>query len=270
MKYRRIKYPDGGVYAVVDDFSNPVIVERINSYEDLFFIKSIKNACDFNQIMNVELIIPCMFQQQHDKRFHDNESFELKLVGDFINSCNFSKVHVFHPHSDVTHMAIDNCRIIDNSIFLQMVLDDIAISRLNINDYTHPILLSTDAGSYKWLNKVADVIDFKGELYGASKSRDIITHKLTQVIDRQDFEGRTILIVDDLCVFGGTFIGLSNLLKERNCGDLYLAISHITVVNPNMELENCFKKIYCTNSKYDHYNLNNIKVFDIQKDLNLY
>lgn len=258
MQYERIKYPDGGVYAKVTDFSNPVIVERINSYEDLFFVKSIKEACDFNGIQNVELFIPCMFQQQHDRRFNENESFELKLVCDFINSCNFSKVHVFHPHSDATQMGLNNMRVITNANFITQVLKDIHKSTGNT-----PILLSTDGGSYKWINKLADVIQFSGEVYGASKSRDAVTHKLVQMIDRQDFGGKDVLVVDDLSVYGGTFLGLAELLKTRNIGNLYLAVSHITVPHPNPDLEEAYERIYCTNSKYDSYNLANLKVYDV-------
>lgn len=255
MKYNRIKYPDGGIYANVTDFSDPIIVERINTYEDLFFIKSIKEACDFNHVENVELVVPCMFQQQHDRRFHENESFELKIVAEFINSCNFKKVHIFHPHSDVTQALINNLRVIDNSKYITQVLEDIG---------TTPILLSTDAGSYKWINKLADVIEFKGEVYGANKSRDLVTHKLTQMIDRQDFDGRDILILDDLCVFGGTFVGLGKLLKERNVGKLYLAVSHMTVKKPNPELSEIYERVYCTNSKFDTYELANINVIDFE------
>jgi len=255
MVYERIKYPDGGIYAKVTDFSNPIITEKINSYEDLFFIKSLKEACDYNGIEHVELFIPCMFQQQHDRRFHDNESFELKLVTDFINSCNFSRVYIFHPHSDATQMGIRNVKVIDNSKFITKVLEDIG---------TTPVLLSTDGGSFKWINKLADVIDFQGEVYGANKSRDVVTHKLTQMIDRQDFEGRDVLVADDLCVFGGTFIGLAKLLKERNIGRLFLAVSHITVQNPNKELEKYYDRIYCTNSKYDKYDLENLTIFNYQ------
>ena len=251
MTYNKIKYPDGTVYANISDFTNPVIIEKINTYEDLFFIKSLKDVCDNNGVKEVRLIIPCMFQQQHDRRFNENESFELKLVADFINSCNFTKVHIFHPHSDVTPALINNVIVINNYNFITQVLEDIGNT---------PILLSTDAGSYKWINKLADVIVFKGEVYGANKSRDLITHKLTQVVDRKDFEGRDILIVDDLCVFGGTFVGLAKLLKERNVGKLYLAVSHMTVKTPNKELENFYDKIYCTNSKYDEYELDNLKV----------
>lgn len=253
MKYKRIRYPDGGIYAEITSFISPIITERINSYEDLFFIKSLKEICDYNGYDNVTLNIPCLFQQQHDRRFTDKQSFELKIVADFINSCKFKRVNVYHPHSDVSQIAIKKFKGIDNRKFVKKVLEDIN---------TTPILLSTDAGSYKWINKLADVLEFPGEVYGASKSRDLITHKLTQLIDRQDFEGRDILVLDDLCVFGGTFVGLAKLLRERNVGKLYLGVSHMTVQNPNKELETLYDKIYCVNTKYDSYDLSNLTVFD--------
>ena len=254
MRYTRKKYPDGGIYAEVHDFSNPRIVERINSYEDLFFIKSIKDVCDYNNVADVELFIPCMFQQQHDRRFNDNESFELKLVADFINSCNFNKVTIFHPHSDSTGMGVRNAKLIDNSAFISKVLEDLG---------QEPVILSTDAGSFKWINKLADKIKFGGEVYSASKSRDLVTHKLTQVIENEDFEGKDILVIDDLCVFGGTFVGLAKLLKERNAGKLYLAVSHMTVQNPNPDLEQHYDRIFTTNSKFGYYELNNLTTYDL-------
>ena len=251
MIYTRNRYPDGTVYAEITDFREPVITERINTYEDLFFIKSLKDICDFNQIQNVVLKIPCMFQQQHDRRFETNQSFELKLVCDFINSCNFTRVYVFHPHSDSTLMGLNNSSVIDNSVFIVNVLKDISST---------PIFLSTDAGSFKWINKLADILHYEGSVYAASKSRDLVTHKLTQTIDKEDFEGADILVLDDLCVYGGTFVGLAKLLKTKNVGKLYLAVSHITVPNPNKELETLYERIYCTNSKYDNYDLSNLTV----------
>lgn len=244
MKYTRHKYPDGGVYAEIEDFSNPIIVERINNYEDLFFIKSLKDICDFNNIQ-VELFIPCLFQQQHDRRFKDNQSFEGKLVAEFINSCNFSKVTVFHPHSDVIVGQINKCHILDNSEYITWVLNQIPT--------VNTILMSSDAGGFKPLIKLAEIIEWQGDTYSASKSRDPKSHKLTQLVDRNDFEGKDILIIDDLCVGGGTFIGLAKMLKERNCGKVYLAVSHITVpeINPSLMLE--FDMVFTTNSKYKGY-----------------
>lgn len=257
MKYRKQTYPDGGIYVDIIDFENPSINERINSYEDLFLIKSIKDVCDYNNIQNVELNIPCLFQQQHDRRFKDNQSFEGKLVADFINSCNFSRVNVFHPHSDVIIGQINKCHVIDNSQFINWVMKKIPNDNL--------ILMSADAGGFKPLIKLSEIIEWNGEIYAASKSRDPKTHKLTQLIDRSDFGGKDILIIDDLIVGGATFIGLSKMLKERNCGKLYLAVSHITVPSLNIELLESFETIFTTNSKYDEYYTNN-HPFGISKD----
>jgi len=253
MIYERIKYPDGTIYAKINNFENPIIIEKINTYEDLFFIKSLKDVCDYNNIKNVILKIPCMFHQQHDRRFNTNESFDLKLICEFINSCNFNEVHVYHPHSDVTQMGLNNCHIIDNTEFIKNVLKDIK---------TTPILFSTDAGSFKWINKLANNLKYEGEIYAASKSRNILDKSIVQSIDKMDFEKKDILILDDLCVYGGTFMGLAKILKKRNIGNLYLAVSHITVSNPNLELESLYDKIYCTNSKYNNYNLSNLVIIN--------
>lgn len=125
-------------------------------------------------------------------------------------------------------------------------------------------VLFPDSGAYKWGIKLLDKLGLDVEVYTASKSRKFENGKsiLTQMIDKQDFDGKDVLIIDDCLVFGGTFIGLAKLLKERNVGNLYLAVSHITVKNPNKELEGAFKKIYATNSKYDEYDLSNLTLFN--------
>jgi ribose-phosphate pyrophosphokinase len=89
-----VTYPDGGKF-IVNDSNEEKLTYRINSYEDLFLLKSIKDA---NPNLK-EITIPCMFQQQHDERFNENESFELKLVCDFINSIGFERLMFFiHIH----------------------------------------------------------------------------------------------------------------------------------------------------------------------------
>lgn len=113
------------------------------------------------------------------------------------------------------------------------------------------IILSPDAGMYKNLMKMCDKIDWVGETYSASKSREYKEgkSKLTQIVDKNDFEGKDILIVDDICVKGGTFVGLAKLLRERNVGKLYLAVSHLTLPEVSKELVDSFDMIFTTNSK---------------------
>lgn len=263
MKYVINNYPDGTKYAKITEFSDELTF-RINSYEDLWVLRQIKDVCDHNK-QEVNLYIPCLIDAQADRRFNPDESSGLKLVCEFINSMKFKSVKVFHPHNpEVVEALLDNVTIIDNSEFIYKTIDKIHSlyyknAKINTpttiyassNILSNQILFSTDAGGFKPLMKLADKIGWTGEVYGASKSRKYEDgkSKLIQEIDRQNFNGKDILIVDDICVYGGTFIGLANMLKERNCGKLYLAVSHITIDMPNPILFNLYDKVFTTDSK---------------------
>lgn len=272
MKYEVKTYPDGTQYVKVTEFSDELKF-RINSYTDLWTLRQIKDVCDHNK-QEVNLHIACLLDAQADRRFNTDESSGLKLVCEFINSMKFKSVSVFHPHNpEVVEALINNLKIIDNSEFISKTIKKIHslyYEHAKINSPTtiyassniisNLILFSTDAGGFKPLMKLADKLQWDGEVYAASKSRKYIDgkSKLVQEIDRQDFNGKDILIIDDICVFGGTFIGLANMLKERNCGKLYLAISHLSVEMPSPFLFTLYDKVFTTNSK-------NITYFD--KDL---
>jgi ribose-phosphate pyrophosphokinase len=138
--------------------------------------------------------------------------------------------------------------------------------------------MSTDAGGFKPLMKLTDKLQWNGETFSASKSRKYEDgkSKLVQQIDKDDFQGKDILIIDDMSLYGGTFKGLSKMLKEKNCGKLYLAVSHITIQDLGIDpVTDYFDKVFTTNSKFDEYdwgaafgngtpnNLNIIKMFNL-------
>ena len=124
-------------------------------------------------------------------------------------------------------------------------------------------VLFPDSGAFKWGFRLLDKLGVDVNICTASKDRAFENGQtiLTQIIEKQDFEGKNVLVIDDLMVGGGTFVGLAKMLRERNVGKLYLAVSHITVQNPNKELEKLYDRIFCTNSKYDSYDLANLTVF---------
>jgi ribose-phosphate pyrophosphokinase len=259
MKYVVNSYPDGTHYVKVNEFSDKLTFE-INSYQDLWILRQIKDVCDYNR-QEVNLHIPCLLDAQADRRFNPDESSGLKLVCDFINSMKFKSVSVFHPHNpEVVEALLDNVKIIDNSDFIMEVIRYYNLHTTSTLDEL--ILMSTDAGGFKPLMKIADKIGWQGEVYGASKSRKYVDGKsvLIQEIDRQDFNGKDILIIDDICVYGGTFVGLAKMLRARNCGKLYLAVSHVTIENPNKELFVLFDKVFSTDSKEYTYLIKEIKI----------
>ena len=267
------KYPDGTSYINGTELGEQVF--RVNSYEDLWHLNQFVDAFRSQYHgLRPNIIIPNLLDAQADRRFNKGESSGLRLVLQFLNrlEANFK---IFHPHNgEVVEAVMNHVEILDNTEFIQEVFKDIRTETFSQDT----ILFSSDAGGFKPLMKLADKLSWRGEVYGASKSRKYEEgkSKLVQVIDKQDFGGKDILIIDDMCLYGGTFIGLAKMLKERNCGKLYLAVSHLTVPKPNPELFDLFDTVFTTNSKglsylvpgkgfYRNYGEfpKNLKVFDL-------
>ena len=115
------------------------------------------------------------------------------------------------------------------------------------------LLISPDGGALKKIYKVSEYLGGV-EVVECSKSRDVKTGKLSGFkVYSDDLEGKDCLIVDDICDGGGTFIGLAEELKNKNAGNLYLAVSH-GIFNKGFESLSVFKKIFTTNSFKDIVN----------------
>lgn len=253
-KFKRIKYPDGQISAEWENsganfnsITNSVIYERINSYEDLFFVRA---CAEVLQKWNVKgrLRIPCMFGQRSDRRFSNFQSFDLKLITDIINECNFEEVEIFDPHSDVT-LALINKSVKRSSLeFVQQTVSDIQVRQLLNDGYTTDLLLvSPDAGAYKKVFEYGERLNLP--TVGAMKHRD--KYGKISLVFTHDVEEKDCLIVDDLCDGGYTFELLSKALKEHKARNVYLYVSHGLFSKGFKELSKTINHIYCTNSVSD-------------------
>lgn len=110
MKIEKVTYPDGSFYPKIISVDAPMLMFRINSYSDLYFLRQIKDALDNMRIGNeVRLTIPCLLDAQADQRFEPNQSFNLKMICEDINKMNWKSVRVFHPHNpEVVNSLIDH------------------------------------------------------------------------------------------------------------------------------------------------------------------
>ena len=259
--FERIRYPDGQIGAKYigptqltlgrDPTSERfTIQERINSYEDLFYIRSIAEVLDHVGVStnNYKLFIPCLFGQRSDRRFSDNQSFDLKLIANMINVCGFGNVEILDPHSDVSLALINNSRKRSSFEYVKQAIDHYHL----VNAATHngsedPILVSPDAGAYKKVFEYGEKL--KLEVVAAVK------HRSTDgVIDLKfigDVKGKACFIIDDLCDGGYTFLVLTDALKAQGAKEVYLYISHGLFSKGFHELHKQIDHIYCTNSVYD-------------------
>jgi len=241
----KIVYPDGQINVRIDlNNQSPRLKLRINSYEDLFYLKSITEVTKSNCYPIVELFIPCLFGQRSDRRFQQTESFGLKIIADFINSCEIPTVKIFDPHSDVSLALINNSERISSEEF---VLEAIKEIRYLDSVYEGLVLVSPDAGAYKKVFSFAE--KFNKPLVAANKFRDLEGNVTLNILG--DVKGKLCLIVDDLADGGYTFHVLAKQLKEQGAKKVFLYVSHAYFNKGFETLKENIDHIFCTNSVKD-------------------
>lgn len=250
MSYKITRYPDGQINLKIEPDGIGCYTIRVSSYEDLFILKSFSDAYYQYYGCYPSVNIPCLFGQLSDRRFAVDESFDLKNICEFINSCNFLSVGVFDPHSDVAGALINNFHKMEPNTYIYNSITDI----ISNEDKSQVTLVSPDAGAYKKVFKLAE--EWNHELVAANKFRDREGEITLNILG--DVKGKNCLIVDDLCENGGTFIGLSNKLKELGASKVFLYVSHFKGGKDyNLTIDKLKQSIngfYTTNSVRDYIN----------------
>lgn len=208
--------------------------ESDNDLIDLMMIK--KYIDDHNGTANLTILY--MPYSRMDRRI-GNSVFTLKYVADFINSLYFDSVTIYDPHSDVTPAIINKCNIYT----IMPELMNGLINEIGIPDY----IFYPDAGAQK---------RFKMEIPGlvGFKDRDEETGRITKYNVSGDLTSESsIVIVDDLCCYGGTFDLASQQLKDLGAGDIYLVVAHCekAILEGNIFKSENIKKVFTTNSIID-------------------
>ena len=166
--------------------------------------------------------------------------FSLKYFCKLINDLNFDTVYVLDPHSNVTTALLDRCSEIDIRQYIYNILN-----KVNIDYIFYP-----DLGSMKRYGELPN-FTFRPYFCG-SKKRDLQTGKIVnyELIDCPDIQEKDILIIDDLCAYGGTFQLASEKLKEKGANNIYLYVSHCedSIYNGKLIKSGLISKIFTTDS----------------------
>lgn len=115
-------------------------------------------------------------------------------------------------------------------------------------DFVRPdIIIAPDKGAVGRAQEVATALAVK-EIIFATKKRDpnngrIIATELPDI----NLQNYKVLIVDDICDGGGTFIPLAELLKEKGASEVSLLVSHGIFSRELESLGPAIDNIYCAN-----------------------
>lgn len=166
--------------------------------------------------------------------------FGAKVYADLINAAGLDKVVCFDPHSHVMPELINNLEIVNSD----HVLKTAVLGRSGYpGDYVG--VICPDEGAHERTERVAKTLNLP--VFYAKKHRDFQTGKLTGFECEPVPETGRLLVVDDICDGGGTFMGLAdaiNVDRER----LTLWVSHGVFSGRANQLTEKYGQIYTTDS----------------------
>jgi ribose-phosphate pyrophosphokinase len=262
IKYKKISYPDGQQSITLDEESIDVenikeitIKTRLNNFLDLeIIICSVKALRISGIFVPIHLYTPYFLGSRSDRAFEIYSPNYLRdIICPIINSLKFDSVTILDPHSDVLEACLNNFRKVTNEEVVKFALSDIYDHDSNEGN-NRMILISPDAGASKKIYKIAEQIEYKGDIITCSKERD--KHgKLTMVnvpYEDEHCRNKDFIIIDDICDGGATFINIAKELKHyAPSNKIYLIVTHGIFSKGFEELSNYFDGIYCTNSYKD-------------------
>lgn len=177
---------------------------------DLFFVSAHLKSKGFI----IKLSLGYAPFSRMDRTKHGNEVFTLKHFADLINKMGFAEVYILDPHSDVTPALFNNVRV---SYPISEV--EYLVKKLKIDFVCYP-----DSGALK---KYSSIYEYPF-IYGV-KNRDWKTGKITSFEINtcgHDLKGKNILIVDDICSKGGTFVATADALMPLGVKEINLFVTH--------------------------------------------
>lgn len=189
----------------------------------------------------LEAIIPYVPYARQDRRCNEGESLSIAVMASLINQCKFKKVRIFDPHSLVTVSLIE--RVV---VYTQF---DIFFPSTDIL-WSDTVIVAPDLGAAKKSEDFALKAGAK-DLVQCSKKRDLQTGKLSgfKIVDGGELiHQNDIVIIDDICDGGGTFLGLLPSLKWYEPKSVTLVVTHGIFSKGVEVLTSAFDKVITTNS----------------------
>lgn len=247
-QYEAFSYPAGERQVRLKEpiQSAHVIVEAtVKSPADLVDLLLLGNAIHGQNVASLNLHIPYLPYGRADRRFTNGDCLGLQFVSELLRS-QFDFIRTLDAHSQKS-FGIESVRP-DRLIAL-------ALAYCNAGAVLFP-----DEGAKQ---RYQSFVNPSCLVFYATKKRDAVTGKLEgfSVPDSKEFNDANVLIIDDICDGGGTFVGIADALgypKEK----MSLYVTHGIFSKGFDELEKRFNRIFTTNSFHSIGSEEFVSVYD--------
>lgn len=191
--------------------------------------------------IQIDLLMPYVPYARQDRVCAVGEPLSARVFCDLINSQGYNLVEIWDAHSDVVPALLNRVRNIPSSHFVGQLF--VTTERVL---HEAPTLVAPDAGALKKVGAIAKLYGL--EVIRADKTRDTKTGEITGTVVYSDYVCDTdLLVVDDICDGGRTFLELAKAMRPLTSGKLILYVTHGIFSNGLDELGEAFDLIVSPN-----------------------
>lgn len=239
--YSSLIFPGGEAHVAITghDYFQQIAVVENGSSDELMLLAMWADACRREQ-RHSTAVIPYLPGARQDR----GVPLGAKVYADFINSMKIDRVVCFDPHSDVMPALLERTIVVP--------LERLPFWEFNVNGVDGTLkfdgVVCPDLGARKRAENVAAVLDVP--VYQGMKHRDFKTGQLSKFTCEPLPHGSNLIVVDDICDGGGTFVGLAAAIKDFV--SLSLWVSHGIFSKGVDELLRHYNDIFTTDSHSGH------------------
>lgn len=236
IEYKSFTFSAGEIQVRLPDISsyeNLIIESKFPTSADLMEVFLIYSA--INEVLNfdgsVTLFLPYLPYSRQDRTCYPGEAFSLYAFAKLLatQSRNKDRVVTWDVHSEIAER-----------IFKQQGLDLINVSvedllgrflKKGVTFDPNAVIVAPDKGARLRASLGAKAIG-SNEVFYAEKVRNPDDGSISSISFNSgvegpfSFEGRHVLIVDDICDGGRTFIELAKVLRKENPSSITLYVTH--------------------------------------------
>lgn len=202
-----------------------LIKQRVQTSDDLMLLISLCEAIIAQYKVKPAVMIPYFPYARQDRRCAKGDAFGMKIVTKMLKDY-ISRLYVMDLHSeagkDIIRQDISLSEISITEIFKRSDFFDI------VKNNEELVLCAPDSGATDKVCDLARRLLGHDKIIVGKKIRDPETGELTgfDYTYSEDLAGKEILIVDDICDGGGTFLGLAKELQYGEPDSISLYVTH--------------------------------------------
>ncbi|MGW8247112.1 MAG: ribose-phosphate diphosphokinase [Acidiferrobacterales bacterium] len=167
---------------------------------------------------HLTLVVPYLCYMRQDKEFHPGESISQQIIGEMLASY-FDALITVDPHLHRIH-SLD--QVFPDTKCVTMTATQ-PMSEFLATTTEDPLLIGPDEESLQWVESIAA---HKAYDFGVAKKTRTGDYSVDVELPQLNYEGRDVVLVDDIASSGQTLVNAAEKLKSMKAGSVSVLVTH--------------------------------------------